>query len=231
MARADGAPSSGRRWLGSTPESPPVAAREARRLPTGRLLLVALAILAGLVLWKVPEWQVAPERYRLAAAPDLSTSDRLLLEKELFQAENAARGTLALILAAAGLLLGLGVAWRRFEIIRQARSQERFAQAVEQLASERADGSPRTETRLGGIYALERIAADSEAEYWPVMEVLTAYLRERALRSLAAASDGASPVRPGADVQAIIGVLGRRRAGAPAGERRLLDLQRGPQRC
>ena len=184
-----------------------------------------LVVLAGLALWKVPEWQVAPQRSRLAATSDLSTSDRFLLEKELFQAENAARGTLALILGAAGLLLGLSVAWRRFETSREARSQERFAHAVEQLASERADGSPRTETRLGGVYALERLAAESDAEFWPVMEVLTAYLRENAVRSLAAAADGASPVRPGADVQAIIGVLGRRRAGAPAGERRLLDLR------
>jgi uncharacterized protein YjbI with pentapeptide repeats len=184
-----------------------------------------LVLVAGLLLWKVPEWQVASERTRLAAASDLSTSDRLLLEKELFQAENGARGTLALILGAAGLLLGLGLVWRRFETNREAQSQERLTQAVEQLASERVDGSPRTETRLGGIYALERIAAESAAEYWPVMEVLTAYLRENALRSLAATPEGSAQVRPGADVQAIIGVLGRRHADAPAGERRLLDLR------
>jgi uncharacterized protein YjbI with pentapeptide repeats len=187
--------------------------------------VLVLVVLAGLALWKVPEWQVDPERLRVAGSSDVSTSDRLLLEKELFQAENSARGTLALILGAGGLLIGLGLALRRLEANREARSQERFAQAVEQLASERADGSPRTETRLGGIYALERIAAESDAEYWPVMEVLTAYVRESALRSLAAASNGAGPVRPGADVQAIIGVLGRRRAVAPAGDRRLLDLR------
>ena len=32
--------------------------------------------------------------------------------------------------------------------------------------------------RLGGIYALERIANQSERDYWPIMEVLTAYVRE-----------------------------------------------------
>ena len=33
--------------------------------------------------------------------------------------------------------------------------------------------------RLGGIYALERIANDSDKDYWPIMETLTAYVRER----------------------------------------------------
>jgi hypothetical protein len=32
--------------------------------------------------------------------------------------------------------------------------------------------------RLGGIYALERIAKNSETDYWSVMEVLSAYVRE-----------------------------------------------------
>ena len=52
--------------------------------------------------------------------------------------------TLALIFAAGGLLLGLGIAWRRFEVSRELRTHERFARAVEQLASDRSDGSPRT---------------------------------------------------------------------------------------
>jgi Pentapeptide repeats (8 copies) len=34
--------------------------------------------------------------------------------------------------------------------------------------------------RLGGIYTLERIARESLIEHWPVMETLTAFVRERA---------------------------------------------------
>ncbi len=34
------------------------------------------------------------------------------------------------------------------------------------------------EVRLGGIYALERIARDSPKDHWTIMEVLTAYVRE-----------------------------------------------------
>lgn len=51
---------------------------------------------------------------------------------------------------------------------------ERFTKAVEQL------GSDNISIRLGGIYALERIANDSEKDHWTIMEVLTAFVREKA---------------------------------------------------
>jgi uncharacterized protein YjbI with pentapeptide repeats len=226
MRRADGS-SASKGWPGKGPdvESAAAARPPRRRLPgRGGLLLMFLLATASLALWKVPELQVEPARGRLAAETELSASERLLLDKELFQAENAARSTLAVIVGAAGLLLGLAAAWRRVEAGREARSYERFGQAIEQLASDRADGSPRTETRLGGIYALERIADESEKDYWPVMEVLTAYLREHAASTRTDRSATTSR-RPGADVQAIVGVLGRRRSSLATGERRLLDLR------
>src|SRR5207237_158133 len=164
------AESSTRGWLTrnavNAAEERPRRERKTRRPSRLALLLVLLALLAGLALWKIPEWQLAAAREQLAAEDQLTPSERLLLDKELFQAETGARSTLALILAAGGLLLGLAIAWRRFEISRELRTHERFANAVEQLASERGDGSPRTETRLGGIYALERLAIASDREYW-----------------------------------------------------------------
>ena len=36
------------------------------------------------------------------------------------------------------------------------------------------------EVRLGAIYALERIAQDSERDHWPIMETLTSYVRNNA---------------------------------------------------
>ena len=57
---------------------------------------------------------------------------------------------------------------------RERRITESFAKAVEQL------GSDKLETRLGAIYTLERIAQESEREYWPIMETLTAFVREHA---------------------------------------------------
>jgi hypothetical protein len=48
---------------------------------------------------------------------------------------------------------------------------ELYVKAIEQL------GRPTLEERLGGIYALERIARNSEKDYGPIMEVLTAYVQ------------------------------------------------------
>jgi Pentapeptide repeats (8 copies) len=60
------------------------------------------------------------------------------------------------------------------EADRQRRITESFSKAIEQV------GSDKTETRLGGIYTLERISHESGADYWTVMETLTAFVRERA---------------------------------------------------
>jgi hypothetical protein len=51
---------------------------------------------------------------------------------------------------------------------------DRFGKAVGQL------GSAELDVRLGGIYALERIARDSADDHPQVMEVLTAFVRVHA---------------------------------------------------
>ena len=51
---------------------------------------------------------------------------------------------------------------------------DRFTKAIAHL------GADNMAIRLGGIYALERIAKDSEKDHGPIMEVLTAFVREHA---------------------------------------------------
>jgi len=63
-------------------------------------------------------------------------------------------------------------AQKNLEHARDGKITERFSKAVELL------GSEKLEVRLGGIYALERIARDSQPDHWTVMEVLTAFVRE-----------------------------------------------------
>ena len=66
-------------------------------------------------------------------------------------------------------------AQEELRLTREGQITERFTRAIDQL------GGERLEIRLGGIYALERIAKDSpERDYSTVMEVLTAYVRENA---------------------------------------------------
>jgi hypothetical protein len=57
---------------------------------------------------------------------------------------------------------------------RERRITESFTKAVDQLGNEELP------VRLGGIYALERLSQESEFHYWPIMEILTGFVRERA---------------------------------------------------
>ena len=62
--------------------------------------------------------------------------------------------------------------------------------------------------RVGGISDLEQLAQDSEQDHVRIMDVLTAYVRERAPRPAAAPPSRAAQTPP-RDIQAILTVLGR----------------------
>lgn len=63
------------------------------------------------------------------------------------------------------------VLFLNFRVAQDKQITERFSKAVEQL------GSDKIEVRLGGIYSLERIARDSPADHWTIMEILSAFIR------------------------------------------------------
>jgi uncharacterized protein YjbI with pentapeptide repeats len=134
-----------------------------------------------------------------------------LTAAERARAESDFRGHL--ITALGGLVLAAGAYFtgRTFALNREGQITERFTRGVEQLANKE-----QLDIRLGGIYALERIAWDSETHYEPVME-LTAFLREHARwKDDGAASAARAPGQPlkvpelRADFQAAATVLGRR---------------------
>jgi membrane protein implicated in regulation of membrane protease activity len=140
-------------------------------------------------------------------------------------AENQTRATWAQVF---GYLVGsfvLYFTWRRLtatertvEIAQEGQITERFSRASEHV------GSEEIVVRLGGIYALERIAKDSERDHWPIMEFLTAFVRERAPWWPENRSD--TPVRSPKDIQAILTVIGRRKRTYQNGEDFRLDLFR-----
>jgi hypothetical protein len=113
-------------------------------------------------------WQ-GPKAWVGGASPQLTPKERLELEDK-------ARGTLAQILGGLVILGGLYFTWRRVFVAQEGQVTERFTRAIEQL------GSDQLEIRLGGIYALERVVRDSVKDHWPIMEVLTAYVRQHARR-------------------------------------------------
>jgi Pentapeptide repeats (8 copies) len=157
--------------------------------------------------------------------------------------ENEARKTLAQIMGGAAVLVGLYFTWSSLEVSREGQVTERFTKAIDQLGAVNDKGEKQLELRLGGIYALERIARDSARDHWPIIEVLTTYVREHApwppkppkdtpppqdkssLTGDPAAAQGQSPPKLATDIQAILTVLGRRTLTYGNGEEQPLDLR------
>jgi uncharacterized protein YjbI with pentapeptide repeats len=97
---------------------------------------------------------------------------------------------------------------RTNEITEEGQVTDRYTKAIEQL------GSTTVDVRIGGIYALERVARDSPKDHPTVMEVLAAFIREHSRDPYtrpAPVADTPEPVtRP--DIQAAVTVIGRRDA-------------------
>jgi hypothetical protein len=141
-------------------------------------------------------------------------------------ARDAARGrllTLAAGLFAVGALVytarNFTLSRRTFELTEQGQVTERYTKAIEQLGPDKLD------VRIGGIYALERVASDSARDHPTVMEVITAFIREHSREQWPSSDDPASQgqarsIRP--DVQAALTVVGRR---DPDRDIRWIDLR------
>ena len=169
--------------------------------PAWAAAMVTISIWAVYLLWKVPQWQADSWARSGGANP-----------RELFEIENESRGTLGQILSGVAVLTGLIFAWQQLgqtsdnlRVSQEGQITDRFSRAVDQL------GSDELTVRLGGIYALERIARDSPRDYGPVMEVLTAFVRQESpLPGDAAATPAASAPQIPAEVAAVFKVIGRR---------------------
>ncbi|MEO8605195.1 MAG: pentapeptide repeat-containing protein [bacterium] len=177
------------------------------------LLAAAIAVAAGL-LWYVPQWQTAPWQAFLTA-------------RDLLELQNQVRQTVALLLAVAAGLGGLALIWRRLaaserrtlealQAGEESRRLERFTRAVGQLAE------AHLEVRLGAIYGLEQLAAESMPQRGPIIEVLCAFVRERAGWD----AERAAATRLPTDVQAVLSVIGRRAVAREGGAAPRVDLRR-----
>lgn len=100
--------------------------------------------------------------------------DLISLEKESVAAQNAIYGTLVQMIGGGFFFVTAYFTWRNIKATEEKQITERFSKAVEQLGNEK-----QLEVRLGGIYSLERLSKDSPRDYWTVMEVITAFVREK----------------------------------------------------
>ena len=161
--------------------------------------VVVLAVVVYIVFWPLSD---------LIATHDVGTITVPHRAAALQTARDAARGRLVALgagLFAAGALVYTA---RNFSLARQGQVTDRYTKAIEQLDSDKS-----LDVRIGGIYALERIARDSPRDHPTIMEVLAAFIREHSREQWPKpAEDGAEPpehrTRP--DVQAAVTVIGRR---------------------
>jgi hypothetical protein len=166
---------------------------------------VALVLFLFVAVVDLPKWQIQR---------DLDTGR--ISWSDVPQQENAYRKILIQIAGGCVVAIGLYLTWRRIQATEEAQVTDRFSKAIEQL------GNQSLEVRLGGIYALERIAEDSPKDHWTVMETLCAFVRENASSSVRRDLRGtegekktenpAPNASPGTDVEAACIAIGRRRS-------------------
>ena len=124
------------------------------------------------------------------------------------------------LIATVGAVIGLVINYQQGQ---ERLITDRFAKSVEQL------GNTSPDVQVGGIYSLERIAKDSSKDHWTVIEVLTAYVRDKSAlpKGWLATPPGKRQPLPDVtnEVQSALTVIGRRdRSRDP--ERSLLNLSR-----
>lgn len=184
------------------------------------LLFAAGIVLFILVAGFILDWYIAPQK--------------ATQRKDLAQ-------TLGLITAGVAGAVGIFFTWRGQRLAREAQEEnqtntleqlkqtrdeldinrrgqitERFTQAIDQLGKTNDDGTRNMEVRLGSIYSLERTAREDQDYHWPIVEVLTSYVRQHSPRILDEPYQPPNrvheqaPPPPEPDILAILTVIGRR---------------------
>jgi hypothetical protein len=162
------------------------------------------------------------------AAKWQARDSRLKLQNDVRTTLLQGLGGLAVLVGAFYTYRQVQTGRRQLEVAQQGQVTERFTRAIDQLGNENLD------VRLGGIYALERIARDSPDDQATIGEILTAYIRSHApwpptlpgQYVATAPIDDVPELRVRApDVQASLTVLGRGGfAGRPPGFEGHVDL-------
>jgi hypothetical protein len=171
----------------------------------------AISIVVAVLAVAVPmAWMIGPGVGWLVDLDGLAS----LSGKDRAVAIDATRGRVLQLCAgllAAGALLYTA---RNYALGRQGQVTDRYSRAIAHL------GSDKPNERVGGIHALERIMADSTRDHATVVEVLSAFVRERTSFDPHQPWIDPSPdahqsrhqegPRLATDVQAALTVLGRR---------------------
>lgn len=194
-----------------------------------------ICLIGYLLIWNVPKYQVK----KLDNKPSGRKLTQFEREEKRLKLEDDTRKTIAQIVGGALLLAGLFLTFRTYQlgtdnyrlgleqqkITSRGQITERFNKAVEHL------GNQDLAIRLGGLYALEQILKDSPEEHQTIIEVLSAYIREKSKRKVVNQQENAqsntAKLTPEqielttTDVQTALTILGRRPRGVDRKEDRI----------
>jgi hypothetical protein len=158
------------------------------------LATAALIALSGVVLW----WLLVRFPPLLVPAGKLDVSERARL-----LSESAIRSTVLQLIGGLVVIFGIVYTAAQFRVSRETHYTDRYTKAIDQL------GHAEAVVRMGGIFALHRLALNSKIDRPTVTQVLNGYLR-----SIAALPPGSGvpPVSTAkthldSDVQAALAVL------------------------
>jgi hypothetical protein len=114
-----------------------------------------------------------------------------LNEQHRLDAEAAVRATILQTIGGLVVLVGLSLTARSVYLARETHVTDRLTKAVDQL------GHDKPEVRVGGVYALQRLANNSPIDRGMIASILKGYLTARAT--------GSTPIGP--DIQTALNVL------------------------
>lgn len=170
--------------------------------------------------------------YPSLSAGDLRGVDnaqtRIQLQQAQSQLRNTARSEVLQDVAGLLVVIGAAAAWRQVQVAREGQITERFTRAVDHLGSQNVD------VRIGGIYALARIANNSPADRNAIQYLLGAFVRNHAPWPVGTPGGPQHPTTAvdehlpwmrvrAPDIQTAMGVLGRR---APSRDAQVIYLSR-----
>lgn len=125
--------------------------------------------------------------------------DILVIEKDKSTIQNGVYTTLVQALGGIILSITAYIGYCNFKVTEDKQVTERFSKSIEHLGNEKID------IRLGGIYALEQISIDSSKYHWTIMEILSAFVREKSKET---SSKKLEKMKE--DIQAALTVMNRR---------------------
>ncbi len=205
--------------------------------------VILLIIITGTLLWKFQQDNVNLLQHKIenfkkeidrpsSSDEKLKLEERLKLEKDILVIEKDKTAIqngvyTTIVQALGGVIVGitayvgyrnlkigeenLKVGQKNLKVTEDKQVTERFSKSIKHLGSDKID------VRLGGIYALEQIAFDSAKYHWTIVEILSAFIREK--RPL----NGTDPV--GIDIQAALTVIGRRKVDRDP-DNKYIDLRK-----